>query len=121
MRIYKSLVSVNKLPDGRFSTLIPLTKEAPYLVGFNRGNSNQEGCLTLNENVRIHSCEKGTSCSVMENIQNKPVVWIRPIAAHLKSGQDVVEVGIGGGGGDLVENPSLRALSTEHIEHLVKR
>ncbi|KAI1499947.1 beta-lactamase-like protein [Biscogniauxia marginata] len=102
--IYKSLTT--KPTDQRFASQTHLAKEAPYLAGFTCGNSQHAGCLTLEENVRIHSCEKGMGCSVTEN---KPIVWIKPIVAHLKNGQDMVEVGIGGGGGDLTEKVSLAA------------
>ncbi|KAI1632882.1 beta-lactamase-like protein [Biscogniauxia mediterranea] len=110
--LYKSLVT--KPTDQRFASQTHLAKEAPYLAGFTCGNTQYKGCLTLDENVRIHSCEKGMGCSVTPN---KPIVWIRPIVTHLKSGQDVVEVGIGGGGGDLTEQTSLMV---EDIMELLK-
>ncbi|CAJ2505819.1 Uu.00g132130.m01.CDS01 [Anthostomella pinea] len=96
MNVYRSLVTRSN--DNRWATQTHLSKEAPFLVGFTCGNHQHDGCLTLDENARLHSCEKGMGCSVMEN---KPVVWIQPIVAHLKNGQDIVEVGIGGGGDDL--------------------
>lgn len=102
MGVFKSLAT--KLKDNRFAAQTHLTKEAPYLAGFTCGNNQREGCLTLNEDVRIHSCEKGTACAVVES---KPIVWIKPIVAHLKEGRDMVEVGIGGGGDDLTHKPSL--------------
>ncbi|RYP37893.1 hypothetical protein DL767_002765 [Monosporascus sp. MG133] len=120
LRIYKSLISATKSTNDRFPVHTHLAKEAPYLVGFTRGNSQQEGCLTRNEDARIHSCEKGTGCSVMANIHNKPVVWIKPIVAHLKDGQDVVEVGIGGGGDDLVEKSDQQDLTSGEIKQLIK-
>ncbi|RYP26550.1 hypothetical protein DL768_011690 [Monosporascus sp. mg162] len=120
LRIYKSLISATKSTNDRFPVHTHLAKEAPYLVGFTRGNSQQEGCLTRNEDARIHSCEKGTGCSVMANIHNKPVVWIKPIVAHLKDGQDVVEVGIGGGGDDLVEKSDQQDLTPGEIKQLIK-
>ena len=95
MRVYKSLVAKSADP---FAPQFHHTTEAPYLVGFNCGNAQHEGCLTLDEDVRIHSCEKGTACAVM---QNKPIVWIKPVVAHLPSGVDMVEIGLGGGGSDL--------------------
>ncbi|KAI1364062.1 artemis protein [Xylaria arbuscula] len=98
MRIFQSLVTKSK--DNRWATQTHLAKEAPALVGFTCGNSLHGGCLTRDENVRIHSCEKGMGCSVMAS---KPIVWIRPIVTHLKDGRDVMEVGIGGGGEDLAQ------------------
>ena len=40
-------------------------QEAPALCGFMNGNRVQPGCLTSEANVRIHSCERGTGCSVI--------------------------------------------------------
>ncbi|KAI0430764.1 artemis protein [Xylaria sp. FL1042] len=102
MRVFESLVTKPK--DNRWAAQTHLAKEAPALVGFTCGNSWHEGCLTRNKNVRIHSCEKGMGCSVMEN---KPVIWIRPIVTHLRDGRDVMEVGIGGGGEDLTQATTL--------------
>lgn len=104
MGVYKSLAT--KLKDNRFAAQTHLTKEAPYLVGFTCGNNQHEGCLTLDENVRIHSCEKGMGCTIMDT---RPIVFIKPIVAHLKGGRDMVEVGIGGGGDDLGHKLSLEA------------
>ncbi|KAI0138993.1 beta-lactamase-like protein [Hypoxylon sp. NC0597] len=104
MGVYKSLAT--KSTDNRFAAQTHLTKETPYLVGFTCGNNQREGCLTLDENVRIHSCEKGMGCAVMET---RPIVWLQPIVAHLEDGRDMVEVGIGGGGDDLAQKPSLEA------------
>lgn len=102
MNVFKSLVT--KPRDNRWAAQTHLAKEAPALVGFTCGNKQQEGCLTGDEKVRIHSCGKGMGCSVMES---KPVVWIRPIVTHLKDGRDVMEVGIGGGGEDLAQTTIL--------------
>ncbi|KAI0438178.1 artemis protein [Xylaria telfairii] len=102
MCVFKSLVT--KPTDNRWAAQTHLAKEAPALVGFTCGNSQQEGCLTSDEDVRIHSCGKGMGCSVMES---KPVVWIRPIVTHLQDGRDVMEVGIGGGGEDLAQTTIL--------------
>ncbi|KAI8625945.1 hypothetical protein F5Y19DRAFT_479027 [Xylariaceae sp. FL1651] len=102
MRVFESLVTRPK--DSRWAVQTHLAKEAPALVGFTCGNNHHEGCLTLDENVRIHSCEKGVGCNAMET---KPVVWIRPIVTHLKDGRDVLEVGIGGGGEDLAQATTL--------------
>ncbi|KAI1743067.1 hypothetical protein F4680DRAFT_391774 [Xylaria scruposa] len=98
MKVFESLVTKSK--DNRWATQTHLAKEAAALVGFTCGNSQRDGCLTCDENVRIHSCEKGMGCSVIES---KPVVWIRPIVTHLENGRDMMEVGIGGGGEDLAQ------------------
>ncbi|KAH7028158.1 uncharacterized protein B0I36DRAFT_147475 [Microdochium trichocladiopsis] len=115
MRIYKSLVS--KLDTDKYVTRTYLSKEAPALVGFTCGNHQLEGCLTLDEHVRIHSCEKGTHCDVM---QNQPVVWIKPIVAHLKGGRDLVEIGVGGGGGDLNKEAELPTLTTDDMAYFIE-
>lgn len=112
MGIYKSLVT--KSTDERFAAQTHLTKDAPYLVGFTCGNDQCDGCLTLDENVRIHSCEKGTTCSIMES---KPIVFIQPVVAHLENGCDMTEVGIGGGADDLTHNQDLEL---EDMEALIE-
>ncbi|KAI1458169.1 Metallo-hydrolase/oxidoreductase [Annulohypoxylon moriforme] len=116
MGVYKSLATRSK--DHRFAAQTHLIKEAPYLVGFTCGNDQREGCLTLDENVRIHSCEKGTTCAVM---WAKPIVWIKPIVAHLEDGRDVVEVGIGGGGDDLAQKPSLEIEDIRALIEIIDR
>ncbi|KAH9890292.1 beta-lactamase-like protein [Xylariomycetidae sp. FL2044] len=97
--IYRSLAT--KATDNRFAAQTHLDKLAPSLAGFTCGNRQYEGYLTKEEDVRIHSCEKGMGCKVMEN---KPVVWLKPIVAHLEDGEDWEEVGIGGGGDDLARD-----------------
>ncbi|KAI1814257.1 hypothetical protein GGS20DRAFT_549191 [Poronia punctata] len=116
MRVFESLVTKPK--DNRWAARTHLAKEAPALIGFTCGNNHHEGCLTRNENVRIHSCEKGMGCSVMEN---KPVVWIRPIVTHLKNGQDVTEVGVGGGGEDLTQTTTLTFRDILEIFQLISK
>ncbi|KAI0173486.1 Metallo-hydrolase/oxidoreductase [Hypoxylon sp. FL1284] len=112
MGVYSSLVT--KSSDVRFAAQTHLTKDVPYLVGFTCGNNQCDGCLTLDENVRIHSCEKGTACSIMES---KPVVFIQPIVAHVENGCDMVEAGVGGGAEDLAQNLSFEL---EDIQMLIE-
>lgn len=114
MRVYRSLVS--KDASNRYGAELHMAPEAPGLVGFMCGNGQHQGCLTTDERVRIHSCEKGNYCST---IQSSPVVWIRPIVAHLPNGQDVAEIGVGGGGDDLVRDAELDTLSPGEIHHLL--
>ncbi|KAJ8130232.1 hypothetical protein O1611_g3398 [Lasiodiplodia mahajangana] len=114
LRVFESLVTKPK--DNRWAAQTHLAKEAPALVGFTCGNSPHEGCLTSDETVRIHSCEKGTGCSAMES---KPVVWIRPIVTHLKDGRDVMEVGLGGGGEDLTQATTLTPETILEILQLI--
>ncbi|KAI6081664.1 Metallo-hydrolase/oxidoreductase [Hypoxylon rubiginosum] len=116
MGIYKSLVT--KSTDERFAAQTHLTKDAPYLVGFTCGNDQCDGCLTLDENVRIHSCEKGTTCSIMES---KPIVFIQPVVAHLENGCDMTEVGIGGGADDLTHNQDLELEDMEALIEMLQK
>ncbi|KAI1341139.1 hypothetical protein F5Y15DRAFT_25527 [Xylariaceae sp. FL0016] len=102
MDVYRSLAT--KANDNRWATQTHLAKEAPFLVGFTCGNNQQKGCLTLDNSVRLHSCEKDSGCTVVET---GPVVWIQPIVTHLKDGKDVMEVGLGGGGDDLEQGTAL--------------
>ena len=83
------------------STTFP-ANEGPALMGYTCGNRWQDGSLTSNTKVRVHSCEKGMHCFTL----NENTVWIRPIITRAR-GEDVEELGIGGGGGDLVQHPDL--------------
>lgn len=93
-----------------------MTPEAPSLVGFMCGNAELAGCLTLDEVVRLHSCEKGNYCSTVR--KNSKIVWIQPIIAHLPDGHDIVEAGVGGGGDDLEREAELDYLSIDEISTL---
>ncbi|KAJ5084758.1 hypothetical protein NUU61_009337 [Penicillium alfredii] len=74
--------------------------EAPALCGFELGNSTVAGCLSNDENSRIHSCEPGTSCHVARSLNT---VYIVPIVNRTADGAEVPEVGAGGGTGDLYQ------------------
>ncbi|KAI9730381.1 MAG: hypothetical protein M1834_005891 [Cirrosporium novae-zelandiae] len=74
-----------------------LTKEGLALGGYPCGNTKQEGCLTSNPDVWFHTCELATNCSKL-NIEN--VVWIIPVVSRTEDGQELLEVGAGGGLGD---------------------
>jgi hypothetical protein len=115
MFMFRSLVATN--PDNKFAPSSHLTPEAPALVGFMCGNTYHPGCLTRDETVRLHSCEKGNYCST---VKDSPVVWIQPIITRLPSGQDVAEVGVGGGGDDLEREPELDYLSPDDVESLLE-
>lgn len=114
MGIYRSLVE--RTSEDLFAKQVHLAKEAPYLVGFSCANNQHDGCLTLDENVRIHSCEKGTACSV---VQNQPVVWIKPIVSRLSDGQEIAEVGIGGGAGDLECEAELQYITSDNLDAVI--
>ena len=89
--------------------------EGHVLGGFQCGNTPQAGCLTDDISVRIHSCEKGMRCEAID--QN--TVWIQPIIRRTKSGEEVAEIGIGGGGGDLSRRPELDLDSDFVIEQFL--
>ncbi|KAJ9646407.1 hypothetical protein H2199_002456 [Coniosporium tulheliwenetii] len=77
----------------------PVCAEAPPLCGFQLGNHWQSGCLTDEPGVRLHSCERGTGCSVVD--ENADIVNIIPIITRTSDGTEVAELGAGGGKGDL--------------------
>lgn len=99
---------------------IHLSPEAPALTGFSCGNRFHPGCLTRDPNVRLHSCEKGSGCPTMQKTATRNVVWITPIVAHLRHNDDMVEVGIGGGAGDLEDADQL-VLTTEDLGQWLER
>ncbi|KAK0672034.1 beta-lactamase-like protein [Cercophora samala] len=117
MAIYRSLVA--KDADNRYGAQFHLALEAPALVGFMCGNTYHSGCLTLDQNVRLHSCEKGNYCpTVQKNLSS--VVWIQPIVTRLPNGQDIAELGVGGGGEDLEREAELDYLCPEDIGSLLE-
>lgn len=109
MRLYQALTF--KAENGVFA------QEGPPLCGFKCGNRYQPGCLTDDASVRLHSCEKGTSCDVIES---SPVVWITPIIIRASNGLNVPELGAGGGGGDLLQSHELDLSDTAAAFELVK-
>jgi DNA cross-link repair 1C protein len=114
MRLYQSLRGEFKGTD-RFSGPF-LAQEGPTLTGYMVGNTEQPGILTLDEKVNLHSCEKGIKCGHL----NRRTVWIRPIVARMPSGQEIAEMGVGGGGGDLTRRPELELDSDVIIQKFLK-
>lgn len=78
-----------------------LAPEAAALCGHRCGNNDHPGCLTTDQNVRLHSCEAGTDCKALKSPN---VVWITPMITYSANGEEVLELGAGGGGGDLVQH-----------------
>jgi hypothetical protein len=113
--MFRSLVASSS--DSKFSPSSHLAREAPGLVGFMCGNTYHPGCLTSDEHVRLHSCEKGNYC---DTVKNSSVVWIRPIITRLPNGQDVAEIGVGGGGDDLEREAELDYLFPADVELLLE-
>ncbi|KAM9882002.1 artemis protein [Verticillium dahliae] len=115
MRIFSSLQA--KPENDRFGQSIHLCRESPALTGYMCGNTYRPGCLTTDENVRLHSCEKGNYCSTIEK---GPVVWIQPIIAHTTGGIDRLEHGIGGGADDLEREVELDLVSSANLNRLLQ-
>ncbi|KAK7737106.1 hypothetical protein SLS63_002897 [Diaporthe eres] len=116
MKVYESL----RVKLDNENNYLHLSPEAPALVGFPCGNRFHPGCLTRNPDVRIHSCEKGSGCPIMQKAATGNVVWITPIVAHLRNDDDMVEVGIGGGAGDLGASDQV-FLATEDLRRWLER
>jgi hypothetical protein len=112
MRLYQSL-NVDSGGDGLSGSYF--SQEAPILTGHKVGNTDHPGILTLDATVRLHSCEKGIRCSHLGD----NIVWIRPIIARTSSGQEIGEMGIGGGGGDLTQRPEVELDSDAMIWQLM--
>jgi hypothetical protein len=109
-RLYRSLNE-----DSRDGFSVP---EAPALNGFEAGNHIQPGCLTTDSiGLRLHSCEPGTACHA-KLTKNKNVVWITPIITRSKAGEDIYEIGAGGGGGDLYQAAELDITDLVSMEAL---
>ena len=126
-RIYGSLSTLDKsqlhevgldIPSDNKSlrALHQEIREAPALCGFINGNHIQSGCLTSQEAVRIHSCERGMGCRVMDSAKNTAVVHIIPIITRSK-GIEILELGAGGGKGDLDQKEELE---TGHPADMVR-
>jgi len=92
--------------------------EAPPLLGFQFGNHRKDGCLTPDPNVRIHSCERGTECSVIDG--NANVVRLVPIVTRLSNGAEMQEMGIGGGQGDLDQTHELEVADAGAVVALMQ-
>lgn len=91
--------------------------EAPILNGFVFGNKTQNGCLTKEQETRLHSCEPGTECHARLSETDR-TVWIFPIVTRTPDGTIVPEVGAGGGGGDLYQVPELDTADAAAIVQL---
>ncbi|KAL6711108.1 hypothetical protein ACN47E_006983 [Coniothyrium glycines] len=94
-------------------------REAPALCGFKNGNHIQPGCLTSQENVRIHSCERGAGCPTVDNDAGANLVHIVPIITRTR-GVDIVELGAGGGKGDLDQKEEIETESTADVSRLME-
>ncbi|KAI9751033.1 MAG: hypothetical protein M4579_006208 [Chaenotheca gracillima] len=68
--------------------------EVSSLCGFRLGNHFHDGILTTNQETQMHSCERGTACTVFSN---RNVVNIIPVIGRLEDGALLPEIGAGGG------------------------
>jgi DNA cross-link repair 1C protein len=91
-------------------------KESPQLVGYTLGNHHVPGCLTKDENVQLHSCERGVECPVA---RGSNVVEVFPIITR-ENGQDIRELGAGGGKGDLNQAQEIEMHDSEALQDLIK-
>ncbi|KAF1914118.1 beta-lactamase-like protein [Ampelomyces quisqualis] len=94
-------------------------REAPALCGFRNGNHIQHGCLTSRENVRIHSCERGMGCRVMDQDAQAKIVHIIPIIT-CANGTEIAEIGAGGGKGDLDQKEELETGGIMELQKLME-
>ncbi|KAF2017901.1 hypothetical protein BU24DRAFT_346117, partial [Aaosphaeria arxii CBS 175.79] len=115
-RLYTSL-STAKNKELRDSRLGFDIREAAALCGFRNGNHIQQGCLTSNTNVRLHSCERGMGCPIMDKDTDSNIVHIIPIISRT-NGVEIAEVGAGGGKGDLDQREELDTSSVGDIDEL---
>ncbi|OJJ86535.1 putative DNA repair protein [Aspergillus glaucus CBS 516.65] len=91
--------------------------EVSALCGFELGNRSVPGCLTDDENSRIHSCVCDLPCSVA---RSEKTVYIEPIVGRLQDGSQLPDVGIGGGAGDLYQVHELELPDQASLEELEK-
>lgn len=90
--------------------------EGPALVGFKNGNHFQQGCLTSEKSVRLHSCEHGTGCPASSS---SSTVYIIPVMNRGDNGEIIPEKGAGGGGGDLLQNHGYLELNDRNLTKLL--
>ncbi|KAK5454167.1 hypothetical protein LTS15_006167 [Exophiala xenobiotica] len=91
--------------------------EGASLTGCAVGNQQLAGCLSTDPNVKIHSCEPGLPCHA-DLSQRHNVKWITPIISRLKDGTEILEIGAGGGGGDLFQLPELSLADSASLQQL---
>jgi hypothetical protein len=115
-RIYGSLTS---LKNKQLKESGHDIREAPALYGFMNGNHFQPGCLTSRYDVRIHSCESGMGCPLMDGDTNSKVVRIIPIITR-SNGAEIAEIGAGGGKGDLDQKEELETGDVVEVGKLME-
>ncbi|KAH8422614.1 putative DNA repair protein [Aspergillus melleus] len=115
-----SKVHLDRYQLGLYKSLVSQgtdVNEAPALCGYELGNRFVSGCLSEDQNCRIHSCEPGVQCSAVPSAKT---VYIVPIVHRTKDGSKVPEIGIGGGAGDLYQIHELELPDELALEQLDK-
>ncbi|GAB0137641.1 hypothetical protein EsDP_00005898 [Epichloe bromicola] len=115
LKIFRSLKS--RSSDDPFSADFHLTTGAAALNGHLCGNTQHPGCLTSDQNVRIHSCEKANMCSIAKKAE---IISIRPVVCRLPGGETIMEAGVGGGGKDLSREAELEWIANNDIGELLQ-
>ncbi|KAH6711742.1 hypothetical protein BKA61DRAFT_522678 [Leptodontidium sp. MPI-SDFR-AT-0119] len=111
--VYKSLrgeTADKKGPPTSFH--IP---EGAALTGYTCGNGFQPGCLTTDPNVRLHSCEKGIKCPLLD----EKTVWIQPIVRRRDDGTEEAEPAVVQAGNDLSGCPQVEFDDNVDIDQLM--
>ncbi len=90
--------------------------DGPALMGFPIGNHSHPGCLGASLDTRLHSCEPGAACHT--ELKKNNVVWITPIISRMQDGTELLELGAGGGLGDLYQTPELEVLDAPTLNAL---
>ncbi|KAF2273485.1 uncharacterized protein EI97DRAFT_383564 [Westerdykella ornata] len=93
-------------------------REAPALCGYMNGNHFHPGCLTSDTNVRLHSCERGAGCPVVDHDTAAKVVHIMPIITRTGDAE-IAEIGAGGGQGDLDQKDELETADVGDVGKLI--
>ena len=81
------------------------------------GNTPQPGILTQDKESRLHSCERGTGCSVFDLDNASKLVTITPIISRF-AGREMRELGAGGGHGDLDQKHELDLTDLVAVQQL---
>ncbi|KAL4961637.1 putative DNA repair protein [Aspergillus stella-maris] len=116
----KSTIHVDEYQIGLYKSVSLAAKEgsgageAPSLCGHKLGNRFMPGCLTADKQSRIHSCEPGTVCSAATSSKT---VYISPIVSRTGR-DDVLELGAGGGLGDLYQVHELELPDQSSLDQL---
>ncbi|KAL4798099.1 hypothetical protein BDV19DRAFT_35842 [Aspergillus venezuelensis] len=116
----KSTIHVDEYQIGLYKSVSLAAKEGsgagevPSLCGHKLGNRFMPGCLTDNKQSRIHSCEPGIDCSAATSSKT---VYISPIVSRTDR-DDILELGAGGGLGDLYQVHELELPDQSSLDQL---